>query len=72
MNAKKAKNPTKFFPLTLEELQTLSESESGIILRKDCQCYLKLNYSALPVNSKAFKIAIREELNKRILKYNSE
>ena len=60
------------FPLSLEELQKLSESESGIVLRKDCTCHLKLSYSVLPVNSKAFKAAIHEELNKRVLKYNAE
>lgn len=62
----------KVFPLGVEELRRLSKTDSGIVLRTNCRCHLKLNYSALPIGSQQFKDAIAEELNKRVLRFNSE
>lgn len=73
MNKSKGKKfKLKNFPLNIDELHNLSKTDSGIVLRENCPCRLQLNYSGLPIGSQQFKDAIKEELNKRILKYNSK
>ncbi|XKL66580.1 hypothetical protein PGB90_010000 [Kerria lacca] len=72
MNNLHQKKRFKYFPLTDKELKELSERDSCIILRKNCEFHLKLNYSALPVGSLNFQKNVADELNKRILKYSSE
>lgn len=60
------------FTLSNKELERLSKLDSGIVLRTNCHCHLKLNYSATPISSPNFKNAIMEELSKRVLNYNVE
>ncbi|XKL66102.1 hypothetical protein PGB90_009522 [Kerria lacca] len=71
-NLQHRKKRFKYFPLTDKELKELSERDSCIILRKNCEFHLKLNYTALPVGSLNFQKNVADELNKRILKYSSE
>lgn len=73
MNKSKGKKyKLKNFPLGIDELHKLSKTDSGIVLRENCPCRLQLNYSVLPIGSQQFKDAVKEELNKRILKYNTK
>lgn len=69
---KSKQNEIKSFPLSTKKLHKLCRKDSGIVLRKDCPCHIKLNYDALPVHSKNFKKCVAEVLNKRVLRYNSE
>lgn len=70
--SKNKEKKLKTFPLSTKKLDKLCKTDSGIVLRKDCHCKIKLRYEALPVHSKHFKKYVAEELNKRVLQYNAE
>ncbi|XP_065225037.1 DNA-directed RNA polymerase I subunit RPA43 [Planococcus citri] len=72
INYKTSKNKLKRFPLSTEELNKLSKTDSGIVLRKNCRHQLKLRYEATPVNSDNFKQHVLEELDKKTLRFNTK